>query len=67
MNGAVILGWIIANKEWFFGGAGIAIPLAILGWVFFNNKAGQKQRSGRGSVNIQVGGNLRIGKDKDDG
>lgn len=57
--------WIIANKEWLFGGAAVAIPLAVIGWIFFRNKASQTQKSGRDSINVQVGGDLRIGDDVD--
>lgn len=27
-----MLAWIVANKEWLFGGIGVAVPLAIVGW-----------------------------------
>lgn len=56
--------WIVANKEWFFSGIGIAIPIALLTWYFNKNATAinQKQKSGKNSVNIQVGKNLNIKK-----
>lgn len=61
-----MIDWIIANKEWFFSGAGVflltllAIPLA--------KKDGRKiqsQKSGNNSTNYQAGGDIKIGH-KDD-
>jgi hypothetical protein len=55
--------WIMANKEWLFEGALVAVPLAILGWVFGKRAVSltQRQRSGRNSVNIQAGGDVNLG------
>ncbi len=58
--------WILENKEWLFSGAAIAIPLAIIGWAFFSQANKQFQKSGNNSTNIQVGGNLQVGGNKDD-
>lgn len=58
--------WIVQNKEWLFSGVAIAIPLAIIGWLFFSQGNNQIQKSGDNSTNIQVGGNLKIGGNKDD-
>jgi hypothetical protein len=46
--------WIIENKDWLFSGIAISVPLAIVGWII----------STRG--NKQVGGNFKIGGEKDD-
>lgn len=54
--------WIVLNKEWLFSGVAIALPLAIVGWLFSRraHAAGQRQRSGHNSTNVQVGGNVTI-------
>lgn len=59
--------WIIANKEWLFSGVAIAIPLAIVGFVFSGRSSKQSQKGGRRSTNIQVGGNINVRNGKDDG
>lgn len=56
--------WIIENKEWLFSGVAIAIPLAIIGWLISTRKSKQVQKGGENSTNIQVGGNLDIGRKK---
>lgn len=58
--------WILKNKEWLFSGFAIAIPLSIIGWLFSGRENKQIQKSGDNSTNIQVGGGLKIGGDKDD-
>lgn len=58
--------WLIANKEWLFSGIAIAIPLAIVGWFFSSRGNKQVQSGGDRSTNIQVGGNFKIGGNKDD-
>lgn len=58
--------WILKNKEWLFSGVAIAIPLAIIGWFFSSRENKQVQKSGNNSKNIQVGGNLEIGNNKND-
>lgn len=55
--------WIIENKEWLFSGVAIAIPLAIIGKIISSRNDKQVQKGGKGSTNIQVGGNVNI-KDK---
>lgn len=58
--------WIVENKDWLFSGVAIALPLAIIGWIFSSRKNKQVQKGGDNSTNIQVGGSLKIGKSKDD-
>lgn len=58
--------WIAENKDWLFSGVAIALPLAIAGWFISSRKNKQIQKSGDNSTNIQVGGNLEIGKCKND-
>ncbi|MCW8408909.1 hypothetical protein OQJ13_07985 [Legionella sp. PATHC035] len=51
--------WII---EILFGGLGTAL----IGWLLFNNinkKHSQKQKSGKGSINVQVGKDFTIKND----
>ena len=56
-----MIDWFITNKEWVFGGIGVALPIAIISLFFIKNK-NQVQKSGDGSINIQVGDNLNINK-----
>lgn len=62
--------WLVANREWLFSGALVAIPIAVIGWVAARkrNRGSQVQRSGRNSLNVQAGGDINIGRDmKNDG
>ncbi|MGL5486659.1 MAG: hypothetical protein ACRDC6_10250 [Shewanella sp.] len=58
--------WILENKEWLFSGVAIAIPLAIIGWLFSGRINKQIQKGGDNSTNIQVGGDFKIGGNKND-
>lgn len=58
--------WIVENKDWLFSGAAIALPLAVIGWFISSRKAKQTQKGGDNSTNIQVGGNFKVGRNKDD-
>ena len=58
--------WILANKDWLFSGVAIALPLAIIGWVFSSRKNRQVQKGGDNSTNIQIGGSFKTGGSKDD-
>ena len=58
--------WITENKDWLFSGVAIALPLAIVGWFMSSRKNKQVQKGGDNSTNIQVGGNFKIGGNKDD-
>jgi hypothetical protein len=58
--------WITENKDWLFSGIAIAIPLAIIGWFISSRRNKQFQKGGDNSTNIQVGGNSKIGGNKDD-
>lgn len=33
-----MLDWIVANKEWLFEGVGVAVPLAVIGWLCSKRK-----------------------------
>jgi hypothetical protein len=54
------MSWI----TWVFSGVGIAIPLALISWFYFDRKkpqqGGQTQRSGNSSINYQSSGNMRV-------
>ena len=58
--------WIIENKDWLFSGIAIAVPLAIAGWFISTRGNKQVQKGGKNSTNIQVGGNFKIGGEKND-
>lgn len=59
--------WIVNNVEWIFSGIGVAVASLLFG-VFFKKRSrlSQKQSSGSNSVNIQSGGNVFFGKEKDE-
>jgi hypothetical protein len=55
--------WLFQNKEWLFSGIAVAIPIAVITWLFFSRLSpsrSQEQKGGHGSTNIQVGGDLNI-------
>ncbi|PCH94033.1 MAG: hypothetical protein COB83_12680 [Gammaproteobacteria bacterium] len=58
--------WFVENKEWLFSGVAIALPLAMVGWLLSSRKNKQVQKGGNNSINIQVGGNFKVGGSKDD-
>lgn len=62
--------WITDNREWLFSGAFVAIPLAVLGWALGRNSKSpgrvQRQRGGRGSTNLQAGGDILIEPERED-
>lgn len=59
--------WLIENRAWLFEGVLVAVPLAIIGWLVAKRAAAirQRQRGGKGSTNIQAGGNVSIGSGTD--
>lgn len=56
--------WLTNNSEWIFSGIGVAVLMAIFGWIYRAKQNNQVQKSGKNSTNIQVGGNFTI-KTKD--
>ena len=56
------MNWIIRNKEWLFSGILVAVPLALFGARVIAKRLTQNQRGGDNSVNVQVGGNVDVGK-----
>jgi len=46
--------WIIENKEWLFSGVAVAVPLAIIGWLY----------SKRGKRESNIDSNNRAGRDQ---
>lgn len=56
--------WIVENKDWLFSGAAIALPIAVISWFISSRKTKQVQKGGNNSTNIQIGGNLKIDRDK---
>jgi hypothetical protein len=68
----ITLDWLINNKEWFFSGIGIAVPIAIIGWYY--NVASLKDKASTRNINNSYqqpgdiitnlkGENMKIGKD----
>ena len=53
--------WIVANKNWVFDGFGVALVVAVLGFIFKGrSEAKQRQKGGKGSTNVQAGGDVNI-------
>lgn len=54
--------WLLSNKEWLFSGIFVALPLAVLGWLFSKRTSSrsQNQKSGALSTNIQAGGDVNV-------
>lgn len=62
-----MLNWIIENKEWIFGGAGVAIISGLIA-LFRRGSDGvnQRQTAGDNSTNIQSGRDLRVNQHESD-
>ncbi len=61
-----MIDYLIQNKEWIFGGIGVAV----ISWFFIrnSNKKNMSQKSGDHSTNIQVGRDFTSSsRDKSDG
>lgn len=58
--------WIQANAATLLSGAGVLIPLTVLGWFFYRRTIRQSQKGGDNSTNIQVGGDLKINSENQD-
>jgi len=54
------IAWLWENKEWLFGGAGVAIVSAVIALVWRRGTSGQSQTSGANSTNIQAGKDINI-------
>ena len=58
------MNWIEENKEWIFSGIGAVVIGTILTLIFKSkgkNKKIQTQKSGKDSINLQSGRDIRIG------
>lgn len=53
-----MIDYLINNKEWIFSGIGVAV----ISWLFLRKSTGSNmnQKGGKGSTNIQVGGNFSV-------
>jgi hypothetical protein len=64
--------WFTSNAGWF--GPLVAVIIALIGWFLqvrlrdrrHGSKVRQRQRSGRGSTNVQIGGDVRLSRQVDD-
>lgn len=52
--------WIVDNTEWIFSGIGVFIIGLFITYIIRNNEPKQYQKSGKNSINIQSGKNVRI-------
>lgn len=58
-----MLSWLVDNKEWVFGGVGVAIVTGLI--ALFTRRRGngeQRQTSGANSTNLQSGRDINIGE-----
>jgi len=57
--------WVLENKEWVFSGAGVAVVAALVALLKRRPRQGagvsQKQQTGDGCINTQVGGDYVAG------
>ena len=62
------MSWLRENSPWLFSGVLVAVPLAVVGWILKKRHSAksQKQVGGDNSVNVQVGGNVQIGRSEPD-
>ena len=60
-----MLDWVIENKEWVFGGVGVAIISAAIKLIFGRKPNGisQSQTSGSNSTNVQAGKDVNLYKE----
>lgn len=56
--------YIRANTEWIFSGIGVAV-ISLAVYLFKRRSSKQYQRGGKGSTNIQAGGDININKRDD--
>lgn len=63
--------WLIQNKEWVFGGVGVAVITGLIALLRRNsNGPSQLQKSGSNSTNVQAGRDVSLNKEpskSDDG
>lgn len=60
--------WIIDNKEWVFGGAGVfVLSLLVTPFIKKGKSTNQTQKSGKNSTNYQSAGDINIGPNNDKG
>jgi cell division protein YceG involved in septum cleavage len=57
-----MVNWLITNKEWLLSGIAVAVPVAIITWFLMRRSTNSKQiqKSGKNSINIQVGRDINI-------
>ena len=56
--------WLIQNKEWVFGGVGVAAITGLIALLRRNSKGpGQSQTSGPLSTNVQAGRDINLNKE----
>jgi hypothetical protein len=57
------LAWVIDNKEWIFGGIGVAVVTGVIALLRRRqNGVTQKQTSGANSTNVQAGRDINVGR-----
>lgn len=56
--------WLAENAHWIFSGIGVFVLSFLIGLLLKNRRRKtivQKQRAGKGSVNVQSAGDINIG------
>ncbi len=64
-----MLDWIVENKEWLFSGVAVAVPLAIIGWLWSKRGGGKPQSEETEPTTYSVqqmhsGSGDNVGRDK---
>ena len=57
--------WLLDNKEWLLSGIAVAVPLAVIGWLFSRSlvrKHRQVQKGEHGSINVHAGRDIDLGQ-----
>lgn len=65
MNLSDALTWVLENKEWIFGGIGVAAITGLLGlFIHRQISLSQGQRSGNNSTNLQSGRDINLNRER---
>jgi len=55
-----LMNWLVANREWLFSGVLVALPVAVIGWLWAKRKSQSSKKQLGGDSSVNVGKNLKI-------